>query len=127
VDGGLHATEVLGAQQLIETVWQMVSRDDAETKRSLSDVILLCCLVNPDGMELTRQQSRITSLRKRFVSASSRLTICQTVSISCCAPRTSVACNPPSTQTTALPSAASARACSSVSPSASASRREISL
>src|SRR5581483_1179856 len=52
VDGGLHATEVLGAQQLIETVWQMVSRDDAETKRFLSDVILLCCLVNPDGMEL---------------------------------------------------------------------------
>src|SRR5581483_358559 len=96
VDGGLHATEVLGAQQLIETVWQMVSRDDAETKRFLSDVILLCCLVNSIPSGLTRQQSRITSLRERFVSASSRLTICQTVSISCCAPRTSVACNPPS-------------------------------
>ncbi len=52
VDGGLHATEVLGAQQLIETVWQMTSRTDAETMRFLNDVILLCCLVNPDGMEL---------------------------------------------------------------------------
>ena len=31
IDGGLHATEVLGAQQLIETVYQLVSRTDAET------------------------------------------------------------------------------------------------
>ncbi|HWQ32610.1 MAG TPA: M14 metallopeptidase family protein [Blastocatellia bacterium] len=52
IDGGLHATEVLGAQQLIETVWQMVSRTDAETMRFLNDVIILACLVNPDGMEL---------------------------------------------------------------------------
>ena len=29
IDGGLHATEVLGAQQLIETVYQMVSMNDA--------------------------------------------------------------------------------------------------
>ena len=33
IDGGLHATEVLGAQQLIETVYQLVSRTDAETLR----------------------------------------------------------------------------------------------
>ena len=52
IDGGLHATEVLGAQQLIETVWQMVSRSDAETMRFLNDVVILACLVNPDGMEL---------------------------------------------------------------------------
>jgi hypothetical protein len=52
IDGGLHATEVLGAQQLIETVWQMVSRTDRETMRLLNDVVLLACLVNPDGMEL---------------------------------------------------------------------------
>ena len=30
-DGGLHANEVLGAHQLIETVYQLVSRNDAET------------------------------------------------------------------------------------------------
>lgn len=52
IDGGLHATEVLGAHQLIETIWQMTSRTDEETMRFLNDVIVLCCLVNPDGMEL---------------------------------------------------------------------------
>ena len=52
IDGGLHATETLGAQQLIETVYQLVSRTDAETLRLLNDVIVLCTLVNPDGMEL---------------------------------------------------------------------------
>src|SRR5437867_571447 len=52
IDGGLHATEVLGAQQLIETIYQLVSLNDAETQRFLNDVIILTCLVNPDGMEL---------------------------------------------------------------------------
>jgi hypothetical protein len=52
IDGGLHATEVLGAQQLIELQYQMVSRDDPETMRLLNDDILITCLVNPDGMEL---------------------------------------------------------------------------
>jgi len=52
IDGGLHATEVLGAQQLLELVYQMVSRTDAETQRFLDDVILLAVPVNPDGMEL---------------------------------------------------------------------------
>ncbi|MDX2032240.1 MAG: M14 family metallopeptidase [Blastocatellia bacterium] len=52
IDGGLHATEVLGAQQLIETIWQLNSLSDEETMRFLNDTIILCCLVNPDGMEL---------------------------------------------------------------------------
>src|SRR3989442_9238491 len=52
IDGGLHATEVLGAQQLIENIYQLVSRTDPETMRFLNDVIVLNCLVNPDGMEL---------------------------------------------------------------------------
>jgi len=52
IDGGLHAEEVLGAQQLIETVYELLSRDDPETQRFLSDDIVLCTLVNPDGMEL---------------------------------------------------------------------------
>ena len=29
IDGGLHATEILGSQQLVELVWRMVARDDA--------------------------------------------------------------------------------------------------
>jgi hypothetical protein len=52
IDGGLHATETLGAQQLLEHVWQMASRNDAETLRFLDDVVQLCVLVNPDGMDL---------------------------------------------------------------------------
>jgi hypothetical protein len=52
IDGGLHATEVLGAQQLIETSWRMVSRKDPEVRRILDDVIILFVHANPDGMEL---------------------------------------------------------------------------
>ncbi|HEX2077889.1 MAG TPA: M14 family zinc carboxypeptidase, partial [Longimicrobium sp.] len=52
IDGGLHATEVLGAQQLIETLWQFVSRDDPETLRILNDVVILFVHANPDGMDL---------------------------------------------------------------------------
>jgi hypothetical protein len=52
VDGGLHASETLGAQQLLETVYQLVSRTDAETERFMNDVIILCVPANPDGMEL---------------------------------------------------------------------------
>src|SRR5512145_1391662 len=52
IDGGLHATEVLGAHQLMELVYQMVSGNDAETRRMLNDVILLAVHANPDGMEL---------------------------------------------------------------------------
>src|SRR5207247_1576528 len=52
IDGGLHATEVLGAQQLIETIYRLNSKADAETLRILNDDIVLCTLVNPDGMEL---------------------------------------------------------------------------
>ncbi|HEX5076475.1 MAG TPA: M14 metallopeptidase family protein [Gemmatimonadaceae bacterium] len=52
IDGGLHATEVLGAHQLIETSYQLVSRNDPETLRILNDDIVLLVHVNPDGMQL---------------------------------------------------------------------------
>ena len=51
-DGGLHANEVLGSHQLIETVYQLASRTDPETLRVLEDVIILAVHANPDGMEL---------------------------------------------------------------------------
>jgi hypothetical protein len=51
-DGGLHATEVLGANQLIETSYQLVSRNDEETNRILRDDIILAVHANPDGMQL---------------------------------------------------------------------------
>lgn len=52
VDGGLHATETVGAHQLIETIWQFVSRNDEETQRILNDAIILFVHANPDGQEL---------------------------------------------------------------------------
>ena len=52
IDSGLHASEVLGAQQLIEMVYELVSRNDAETLRVLRDVIVLAVHANPDGHEL---------------------------------------------------------------------------
>jgi Zinc carboxypeptidase len=52
IDGGLHASETVGSQQLMETVYQMASRTDPETMRFLNDDILLAVLANPDGQEL---------------------------------------------------------------------------
>src|SRR5262245_4124423 len=52
IDGGLHASEVLGAQQLGEMVYQMVSRTDEETMRFLNDTIILFVHANPDGHDL---------------------------------------------------------------------------
>jgi hypothetical protein len=48
----LHANEVLGAQQLIELVYQLASASDEETRRILRDVIVLAVHANPDGHEL---------------------------------------------------------------------------
>lgn len=79
IDGGLHATEVLGAQQLIETVYQLVSGTDAETMRVLDDVIVLAVHANPDGMELVsdwymrnpvaeqRSTSRVPRLYQKYI------------------------------------------------------------
>jgi len=52
IDGGLHATEVVGTHQLIETIWQLVSRKDPETMRILDNCIILLTHANPDGQEL---------------------------------------------------------------------------
>lgn len=52
IDGGLHATEVVGAHQLIETAYQLLSRKDPETLRILDNVIILLTHANPDGQEL---------------------------------------------------------------------------
>ena len=41
IDGGLHATEVLGAQQLIETIYRLNTRTDPETLRILNDDVIL--------------------------------------------------------------------------------------
>ncbi|HJP82642.1 MAG TPA: M14 metallopeptidase family protein, partial [Fimbriimonadaceae bacterium] len=78
IDGGLHASEVLGAQQLIESCYQMVARDDPEAKRIRDDVIILFVHANPDGMELcsnwymqesdpTKRNLRIPRLYQKYI------------------------------------------------------------
>ena len=52
IDGGLHATETAGSQQLLEMVYQMLTRNDPETLRLLTDDIILFVAANPDGQEL---------------------------------------------------------------------------
>src|SRR5260221_2105935 len=52
IDGGLHATEVVGTQELIEIAYQLLSRKDAETQRILDNTIILLTHANPDGQEL---------------------------------------------------------------------------
>ncbi|MGZ3951665.1 MAG: M14 family metallopeptidase [Flavisolibacter sp.] len=52
IDGGLHATEVVGTHQLIETASQLVSRTDPETMHILENAIILLVHANPDGQEL---------------------------------------------------------------------------
>ena len=52
IDGGLHATETLGAQQLGEMVYLMASRTDEETMRFLNDVSILFVHANSDGNDL---------------------------------------------------------------------------
>ncbi|MEQ1632093.1 MAG: M14 metallopeptidase family protein [Planctomycetota bacterium] len=52
IDAGLHATESIAGQNILELVWQMASRDDDEVRRILDEVVLLACPVNPDGLEL---------------------------------------------------------------------------
>jgi hypothetical protein len=52
IDGGLHATEVTGIHQLIQTLYTVLTRDDEETKNILKSTIILFVHANPDGQEL---------------------------------------------------------------------------
>lgn len=52
IDGGLHASELLCAQVLIESMYQWVTATDPESLRILDDVIILFVHCNPDGMDL---------------------------------------------------------------------------
>ncbi len=52
LDGGLHASELLGAQALIESLYRIVSATDPEALRILDEVIILFVHANPDGQDL---------------------------------------------------------------------------
>src|SRR4026208_1627602 len=69
IDGGLHATEGLGAQQLIETIWQFASKTDEETMRILRDTVILATHVNPDGRERISDWYRRTGDEKQRSTA----------------------------------------------------------
>jgi hypothetical protein len=50
IDGGLHATEVAGAQHTIQLAYNLVTKTDAETTNILDNVILVLWFsINPDG------------------------------------------------------------------------------
>ncbi|PWS27918.1 peptidase [Pedobacter yonginense] len=74
IDGGLHATETVGAHQLIQTIYEFVSRKDPETMRILDQVIILFTHANPDGQELVSNwYMREKDPKKRSLSALPRL------------------------------------------------------
>ncbi len=52
IDGGLHANEVLSAHQLIQTLYELATKDDEETLKILDEVIILLVHANPDGQEI---------------------------------------------------------------------------
>ena len=52
IDGGLHSTEMVATQQLIELYYKLLSASDPETMRILDNVVILLSQVNPDGQEL---------------------------------------------------------------------------
>lgn len=74
IDAGMHATESIAAQNILELVYRMTSRNDAETLRILDNVILLVCPANPDGMEMVanaymanKKVGRLPVLYQRYV------------------------------------------------------------
>ena len=74
IDGGLHATEVVGIHQWIESMYQLITRTDEETNRILKSTIILFVHANPDGQELVSNwYMRNTDTLKRSTSNVPRL------------------------------------------------------
>ena len=74
IDGGLHATEVTGIHQWIESLYQLITRTDDETKRILKSTIILFVHANPDGQELVSNwYMRNSDTLKRSTSSLPRL------------------------------------------------------
>ena len=73
IDGGLHATEAVAGQNIIELVWRMSAGDGEEVRRILDEVVLLVAPANPDGYELVAnaymatRSTRTPVLYQRYV------------------------------------------------------------
>jgi len=53
IDGGLHATEVAGAQHTPEIAYRILTEETPEVQRIRANVILvLCPVINPDGLDI---------------------------------------------------------------------------
>src|SRR5699024_2661337 len=52
IDGGLHSTETVATHQLIQTLYELTSRNDDENMSILENTIILLVHANPDGHEL---------------------------------------------------------------------------
>ena len=53
ISGGLHASEIAGSQHTIQLAYDLVSRNDEQTRRILDDVVLLLWpSINPDGQNI---------------------------------------------------------------------------
>jgi hypothetical protein len=66
IDAGMHATEAVAGQNILELVWRMVASEEAEVRRILDDVVLLVCPANPDGMELVASAYAATGVVGRL-------------------------------------------------------------
>ena len=74
IDGGLHASEVLCAQAMAETIYRLLAATDAEAMRILDDVIILFVHANPDGMDLCADwYMRAKEPKKRSLAGLPRL------------------------------------------------------
>ncbi len=74
IDAGIHASETLCPQALIETVFQFVAGTDRETLRILDDVIILFVHANPDGHDLVADwYMRAEDPKKRSLGGLPRL------------------------------------------------------
>src|SRR6266853_672910 len=59
IDGGLHATEVAGAQHTIQLAYNLVTKTDPETTAILDNVVLaLWFCINPDGQNMVAKWYR---------------------------------------------------------------------
>jgi hypothetical protein len=59
IDGGLHATEVAGAQHTIQLAYNLVTKTDSETTAILDNVVLvLWFCINPDGQNMVAKWYR---------------------------------------------------------------------
>jgi len=54
IDGGLHATESVNSQSLAELVYDLISKDDEETRQILDSTIAILPWANPDGLNSSR-------------------------------------------------------------------------